>query len=721
MKSKISVRLSLLVLAACTWALAASPAWANLCGIDPSSSERTEARNLESENFSAGNDCSDWETCFVGTRSYNEHVIACNRKRDSLGNAVGDVANRTLADDLDARFIRGQFNYFGLFSKRYGYRLKRSNGVWTITVALDFKFPKAESDKLHIPHALTEILSSQEGGQPLDQGVCATDATDKNDNGLVYAKDTPFSARACRVNRGARFFLLTPEERTAQGITETDFWNESFRGRRLASTDWLMHYWRDRIETRWSRADGSLKMNVHIANFVGQSGEVTAATLDNFDKAGTRYKVEMHHNEDRWNNMYRPVKVLGVKVYKAIYTGISEWTILHEFSHFLGLDDEYPQGANPPDFRDCDELSGEDSDTNLRYLMCTVGDEAVKSVYPWIVTRRYHVGYCDTDGDCASNEFCDKGVALGVGRNHCSKKRTNGTACTRPLQCLSGICPGGACAECNSDDDCNNNQYCNKGTLGIGKNKCENKKSNGVACTRPNQCTSGICPGGACAECNSDDDCTNSEFCNTGTLGIGRNKCQALKANGVACTRPDQCQSGICPGGACAECNSDDDCNSSEYCNTGTLGIGKNKCEALKANGVACTRADQCQSGICPGGACAECNSDDDCDSNEYCNTGTVGIGKNKCERKKSNGTGCTRAGQCTSGICPGGACAECKNDSDCDSNEYCNTGTVGIGKNKCEREKSNGTSCSRGGQCSSNCCKLFNFKVQCRPTDKCN
>lgn len=67
----------------------------------------------------------------------------------------------------------------------------------------------------------------------------------------------------------------------------------------------------------------------------------------------------------------------------------------------------------------------------------------------------------------------------------------------------------------------------------------------------------------------------------------------------------------------------------------------------------------------------------------------------------------------------------ECVHDSDCNPNEYCWTGVLGIGKNECRPEKSQGQTCSRHGQCASNCCKLHFWtnpiSKTCRPSSSCN
>lgn len=97
----------------------------------------------------------------------------------------------------------------------------------------------------------------------------------------------------------------------------------------------------------------------------------------------------------------------------------------------------------------------------------------------------------------------------------------------------------------------------------------------------------------------------------------------------------------------------------------------------------------------------------------------------------KGLGGSCTTDSECSVGKCSnlacglGGECV-CKSDADCGDGMWCDTGVVaGIGKNSCKALKSEGQTCSRGGQCESNCCKLHLLtnpvSPVCRPTDKCN
>jgi len=83
-----------------------------------------------------------------------------------------------------------------------------------------------------------------------------------------------------------------------------------------------------------------------------------------------------------------------------------------------------------------------------------------------------------------------------------------------------------------------------------------------------------------------------------------------------------------------AICKEDNDCETDEYCDKGTLTVGHNLCKSLKSIGEACTRSDQCVSGRCNTGQCKtadECQTDQDCGSNSVCKKGPIGLGQNKC------------------------------------------------------------------------------------------
>jgi hypothetical protein len=665
-------------------ALCALPAAANLCNKDPQDVHRAEARELEAEAYSDNNDCSAGsESCWIGTRAYNARIIACNRDRDVKPFKLGPIqdvplvhkaagkhlddrtaAERRFAAELAPRMISGQIQYFNKFPKWYGYILERQGGDWIVTTVLDFKFPNAERDKLHLPVYLAQRLSLTRGGPPLTSTTCASNSSGPSDNGMIR-EDWGNGAfdRACRLDRETALFLLDDDERT-----DVDYIDEGLGfTRSRPATEWVMHYWRATIETLWSRPDGSFQTRVLIANLAGRDGEMDEEDLDLFRKNDVVFEVELHHREGRANNMYRPIEIAGTKIYKAIYAGNWPTVNAHEFGHSFGLDDEYSGSKNPPPDRDCQALSGFAGGADqFAYAMCDdwdvdgdridpdeVRQHTVKSVYPWIVTQRYSIGaqieHCKADADCLGGQYCKKPL-LGV--NRCVALKAMGDSCTADKQCPSpSVCspkPFGKCVIVGS-------------------------KRLGEACVNNKECSSGQCDKGRCV-CSDDDHCAGTQFCDKGELTIGANACRAKRANEQSCTRAGQCQSGRCYLGNCKpqdECSDDGDCASSQYCDKGTLTMGVNQCVARKANGQGCTRAEQCQSGRCNLGFCA--------------------------------------------------AEKECAQDGDCERGEYCDKGTAGIGKNQCKAAKPLGQACSRGGQCQSNCCKVFNLKLQCRPADKCD
>ena len=131
------------------------------------------------------------------------------------------------------------------------------------------------------------------------------------------------------------------------------------------------------------------------------------------------------------------------------------------------------------------------------------------------------------------------------------------------------------------------------------------------------------------------------------------------KPRGAACTSKSQCKSNRCSWGVCAdadECRDNGDCSSSQYCGD-PIG-GKATCKPLKSQGQACTSKSQCATNRCSWGRCAaadECQSNSDCNNNQYCGN-PIG-GKQTCKALKSKGEGCTKKHQCKSNQCSWGKC----------------------------------------------------------------
>ena len=70
--------------------------------------------------------------------------------------------------------------------------------------------------------------------------------------------------------------------------------------------------------------------------------------------------------------------------------------------------------------------------------------------------------------------------------------------------------------------------------------KCHAKKANGLSCSKPNECLSGNCLGGYCKAgdaCDTNADCASTKYC-----GLDYT-CHTKKPNGEACTAKYQCTS----------------------------------------------------------------------------------------------------------------------------------------------------------------------------------
>lgn len=525
------------------------PVRANMCqGNYLHNVHRSEALELENSGFSSNSECArDVGRCFIGERSLNEMILACNRSRDyfspggssaPLGPALDrrSAAQRTFADDLPRQVITGQYKFLGLFLKHYQYLLERRQGQWIATSVLDFQFPGAERDKLHIPLDLAGLLSVTAHGPTLESGECAAMAVDKHSNGLVdYGNGSP---RACRVDRNSTLFLHTnPLPGRVAGSPPTivkghlPVWvplPDSFAadGSRPV-TEWLMLYWRRYIEHYWSRTDGSFRMNIEIANLAGRPGEITTAQLAAYRRMDAVYAVELHHNETRLNNMYRPIEVLGLKIYKAIYAGEKFSEFVHEFGHSIGLGDDYATGGSPPTNRDCNVLSGfRDPATGAvskqnEYVMCYGGREAqhIKSVYLWIITQRYSVSlplrHCLDADICPDGQFCQNGLP-----SHCTRLKTVGDNCSTDHACA----PPASCVG-----------------KPLGKCRLPGTRSVDESCLRDSECISGHCANSICV-CADNSDCSARYG-----AGFLCSK-QTLKANQCvqACTSNRQCASGKC-------------------------------------------------------------------------------------------------------------------------------------------------------------------------------
>jgi Metallo-peptidase family M12/Dickkopf N-terminal cysteine-rich region len=209
------------------------------------------------------------------------------------------------------------------------------------------------------------------------------------------------------------------------------------------------------------------------------------------------------------------------------------------------------------------------------------------------------------------------------------------------------------------------------------------------------------------AICDADPDCEDGRYCDTGTVGVGRNQCKEVKALGQVCTRGEECSSGRCSALKCAvanECMADPDCGTGRWCNKGLADLGRNICEAKLADGRACTGAGQCSSG-----SCSEWRPQDGQISG-ICFT----------PDSKAAGDSCRIDLECKTGKCNSNKQCVCKNDVDCGSGQWCDAG-ADTHENTCKPKLNKGETCGKVGElgvghrCKSGDCKFAGTHLECK------
>ena len=331
----------------------APSAFAGLCKAgNIESRHNREAESLEHENFATAVSPVDGTSDYIGSRAYNAHVLACNRKRDTMGNKIEkDIgSDHVFEADLAPRSVKGHYNYFGniVTQQRYMYRLERTNGNWIVTIPAEFHFPELKLTKyLDITMPLADRLG-------IAATICATTVKSggKTTRGLVpkSVSNGVWTDDTCRVGRDESF--------TVAGQTKD-------------IKDWYMDFWKELIQSYWSRPGFELRFQII------NRGEVASGDLAAYKKGDIIWHVRLNMNAN-----VAPRYKSNPLFLHPIYSGIDRSGIVHEFGHVLGLDDEYPS-------TECAPLGGTD------YIMCgafTLGGDNQKAIYPWIVTRRYVVG-----------------------------------------------------------------------------------------------------------------------------------------------------------------------------------------------------------------------------------------------------------------------------------------------------------------------------------------
>jgi len=322
----------------------------------------------------------------------------------------------------------------------------------------------------------------------------------------------------------------------------------------------LRVFWKTRIPSFWnlpSRNGEAFEVRPRMIDCEGDRQKygcdtATASELDDWKKDETVWKVRFNlRPNSRAKYKSSPIAL------NNIYVGSAMRVVAHELGHQLGLDDEYAyQGGERCNFILPVDALGNGGAAN-NYLMCDsdAARAGMQGVYAWIVTRRRVIARCEENWQCDDGYFCAK---YSLNRHICERKRPNGKTCTVAKQCRSGRCNLLTCKaqnECKKDNECGPidgvGQYCDK----TGVNECTPKRSMGSDCGRKEQCQSGRCYAWKCKPldaCTKDYECGDTEYCDKGTVSFGVNRCVLKRDRGKVCIRKDQCKSNRCNWGFCA-------------------------------------------------------------------------------------------------------------------------------------------------------------------------
>ncbi len=193
--------------------------------------------------------------------------------------------------------------------------------------------------------------------------------------------------------------------------------------------------------------------------------------------------------------------------------------------------------------------------------------------------------------------------------------------------------------------------------------------------------------GGATAECESDNDCNDSDVCTNDACVSA--KCE--HTNNTAPCASDQldCTDDVCADGICehvaddtCDCYVDTDCDDGNLCTDETcenhVCVPTNNNDPCESDNVACT-VDLCTNGTCehePDGSC-ECEMDADCDDTNVCTDDVCEA--YVCQTIANTDPCATDSIDCTVDVCSAGRCehqpdgtCDCLIDADCDDTEVC-------------------------------------------------
>lgn len=339
-------------------------------------------------------------------------------------------------------------------------------------------------------------------------------------------------------------------------------------------------------------------------------------------------------------------------------------------------------------------------------------------------------GVCE-DG-CTLDEHCEYGEICY--QFDCRVACVDYAQCSDSEQCVDGVCESLPPALCSTDNDCADDEICDRGRCAAGC-RGDSDCPSGEVCGSDNKCEFRCISDEQCVALDKGTMCQNGK-CSTntgsGTGGSygGHNGCEAYEqcnergiCEAIPCATDADCPSGDClVGGVCGECMFDSQCPGKTIC--------------YKDEGAAFNEPGTCSFPCIPE---EYCGSDSECPSGHFCcqpndcncndcsspiNTGQNDVGVDVPELRGTCKTGCRNSFECIPGEvcrnnkcyrtcqncnqlteeCYDGICVyvgfKCVSTDDCESGRYCVDGYCEV-DNRCEAD----ADCGQDGHCRNGFC----------------
>jgi len=521
-------------------------------------------------------------------------VLQCNRQRDTKGNEIAKVtasasanADQTLlkARDLDAKIVRGHYNFFGTLvtQLKYVYVLSKKDGVWTMVIPYEPVFNELVADRVDFEvgsrdvntktntvtdvttdgHAWSlydasqivtksgpsgaQVFALKTSPQPIAKTLCSTSTYFPGDSGKY---DGESDANAYRRDPENKFISLgkiqyryNDYDSVLEGCRVAKsrdlFWVEPEHGEvlKVKPQDWILDNFVRAAESYWT-IPGKFELKLLlIGRNEAQFAKSTLNALRDDDYLTVRFATKFLPYQ--FNQMYKS----NIIQFNNFSTMTTDGSYRHEVGHAFGLDDEY--GGEKKDGTIEKQNSCENADyagfSPATYQMCKGGVDYVHSIYHYIAASRYVTkqSECNQDSDCASGEYCNAGLDLS--KNQCVAKKADNEGCdlvNGARQCQSGNCNLGRC-------------YTPKSVVAGGTCYCDD------AC-KEGKCSAIDGTKGSCV-CKEDSDCSPGSYCDAG-VDLKTNRCRVKLAVGESCGKvgsvgnDHKCKSGECSGFPKYEC-----------------------------------------------------------------------------------------------------------------------------------------------------------------------